>query len=54
MTDKKKGVTVYFQQEDLKEFKLLCKKNDVTMAAKLLEQAKSFIKRESKKSKSIK
>ena len=42
-------VTVYFQEADHLAFKAACKKNDLTMAAKLLDHAKSFTKRESKK-----
>ena len=37
-------VTVYFSQEDHMAFKAACKKNDVTMASKLLDQAKSYTK----------
>jgi len=45
---KKIGVTVYFQPVDHEAFKKACKKNDVTMAAKLLEQAKAYTKKESR------
>jgi len=45
---KKIGVTVYFKQKDHEAFKKVCKDNDVTMAAKLLEKAKAYTKKESK------
>jgi len=45
----RKKVTVYFQPKDHEDFKAACKKNDVTMAAKLLQQAKSFTKKEGAK-----
>ena len=45
---KKIGVTTYFKPEDHEAFKKACKKNDVTMAAKLLEQAKAYTKKECK------
>ena len=44
----KKRVTVYFQEQDLIDFKSACKKNDVTMAAKLLDMAKAYTKKECK------
>jgi hypothetical protein len=44
----KKRVTVYFQDESLIAFRAACKKNDVTMAAKLLKMAKAYTKKESK------
>ena len=47
--EKKIGVTVYFKKKDHESFKAACKSNDVTMAAKLLEQAKLYIKKESLK-----
>ena len=47
MSDKKL-VSVYFKPEDHAAFKKACKKNDVSMAAKLLEQAKLFTKKENK------
>ena len=44
----KKLVSVYFKPEDHAAFKVACKKNDVSMAAKLLEQAKEYTKKESR------
>ena len=44
----KKIVSTYFKQKDHKGFKEACESNDVSMAAKLLELAKAFTKKESK------
>lgn len=43
MTTKK--VTVYFKPQQHEDFKQACRDNDVTMAAKLLEMAKGYTKR---------
>jgi len=47
--EKKKLVSVYFKPADHTAFKAACTNNDVSMAAKLLDMAKSFTKKESKK-----
>ena len=44
----KKLVSVYFKPKDHLDFKAACKKNDVSMAAKLLDMAKAFTKKECK------